>query len=366
MLHGRSGPWVGTRVLRTGAHEDSHRSTCQTRGVSSSPTLPARWAALVAEARDETLPRVRRVRALTVLERAPVDLAHDVARALVPLLGAEPDLAARAHVALLVLHPGLRVARDDDGAFVGVGDGDGDIIDDGLGGFIDGRGRRAVALDALAGLFGPDDDVPRFLTPPPTPPLPPAYRSPLVEREAALQRELRRRATDRAALLVRLALLGLDDDDLDDDVDESPRRRRSPRPLSALPREATLAHDVDVVLVQGDARGVLGRGRAGAWWHEERAGDHRGARRFVLGRRLDVVTAPLQTRRELAVAGGRVSFELGDQVVRVDVAGRSGVVFVDTDTATGDIVAVSVTWSTPGAFKPGTSTDLRAKPRPRL
>ena len=165
---------------------------------------------------------------------------------------------------------------------------------------------------------------------------------------------------------MRLALLGLDDDDLDDDVDEAPRLRRAPRSLSPLPREARLQDDVDLMLVQGEARTTLGRARAGPWWHEERAGDHRGARRFVLGRRLDVVTAPLQTRRELAVTGGRLSFELGDQVVHVDVAGRSGVVFVDTDTASGDLLAVSVTWSKPGAFKPGTTTDLRPKPRPRL
>ncbi len=325
------------------------------------PPLPPRLAALVDEARDETLPRARRVRALDILERTPVRLATDVARALVPLLAAPPDLAARVHITLLVLAPGLRVARDDDG-FIGVDD----VRDDGLGGFIDGHGRRAVALDGLDRLFGPDEPVPMFLTPPPAAPLPAPYRAPHVEREAALARELRRRATGRAALLSRLALLGLDDDDLDDDVDESPAQRRAPRPLTPLPREATLVDDVELILTRGAERVSLGRGRAGRWWHEERAGDHRGARRFVVGRHLDVVTAPLQSRREVSVAGGRVSFELGDQVVHVDIGARSGVVFVDTETGSGDIVAVSVTWSVPGAFKPGTSTDLRPKPRPRL
>lgn len=309
--------------------------------------------------------RARRVRALAVLERAPVALAVDVASALVPLFGEAPDLAARAHVAVLVLAPALLVARDDGGAFVAVGD----VTPDGLGGVVDGLGRRAAALDELAGLYGPDEDAPMFLSPPPGRPAPAPYRAPLSkdrERDEALARELRRRATDRAALLVRLALLGLDDDDLDDDVDEAPRLRRAPRPLSPLPREAHLADDVDVVLVQGGQRTRLGRGLVGAWWHEERAGDHRGARRFVLGRRSDTVTVRLQTRRELAVAGGRVGVELGDHIVHIDVAGRSGVVFVDVYDGTDEVVAISVTWSLPGAFKPGTSTDLRQKPRPRL
>lgn len=325
-----------------------------------SSRLPPRLTALVAEACDDALPRARRVRALAVLERAPVTLAADVARALVPLLGAPPDLAARAHIAVLVLHPGQRVARDHHG-FIGVDD----VRDDGLGGFVDAHGRRAVALDALDRLFGPDEIIPMFLTPPPSPPLPIPYRAPHVEREATLALELRRRAINRAALLARLALLGLDEDDLDDDVDEAPAQRRTPRPLTPLPREAILIEDAELLLNQGAERASLGRARAGRWWHEERAGDHRGARRFVLGRHLDIVTAPLQSRREVAVTGGRVSFELGGQVVHVDIVARSGVVFVDTETGSGDVVAVSVTWSVPGAFKPGTSTDLRPKPRPR-
>jgi hypothetical protein len=327
-----------------------------------SPSLPQALQALLTDALSPPLPTGRRLRALATLERAAADHRTAIATALVPLLAEGPDLAARVHVALLVLSPTLLVGRDEDGAFVAAAGAD--LPGDGADGFLDPDVGRVVPLDRLVRLYGPDEDPPLFLSPPPrTAPLP--YRSPEVLRAEALEHLLIEKAAARAAFTERLTLLGLEHGDLDDDDHhhDGPRLLRPPRPLTPLPPIAELHDEDDIVLTVDGERARLGRALPGAWWHEERAGDHRGARRFMVGRRVDE-HLPLQTRRERTVDARAIAIEVGPHVVQLALPGRRAVVFVDA--VDDDVVAVTVTWSNHAAFKPGAKTELRPKTRPRL
>ena len=327
--------------------------------VPEVPALPALPEALergVATAVDDEAPAVARVRAFKALEHTKEPWRRAVAERLVVVLGHAPDLAARAHVALLVLAPELRLLRDEDGAFV--------VVDRGLG------------LDELHRLFGPADDLPAFLLPPDKP-RPAPYRSPHIAREQELERIVAARAAEHQALIARMHELGLDEDDLDDD-DQPPgasRRRLQPLKEGTWVASFDVDDDRDLWIASGSDRLSLGRIRAGAWWSETTVGDHRGARRLRLALAHDKGEA-LTTRRErvIEIRHGALRIQLGKAPIDVDAVGRGAVVWVDEDA--GDVVGITLSWSSWVAVKvpkPGepetagaVSKGPRVKPKPRL
>ncbi len=315
-------------------------------------------SALLADALSEG-PLPRRLRALASLEHTPEAERRGAAIALVPLLSAGPDVAARAHISIMALAPTLRLWRDEAG-FVVAGDGDGD-----------GDGGDGVALDELWRLFEPGAELPAFLQPPERP-APAPYRPPLAPeaaREAALARLVRARDTARAAYVTRLALLGLHEDDLDDDEPPPPppKLRRPVRPMT--PRFDVDDDDAAAGIVAGDVI-VAAAVRPGIWWHDERGGDHRGARRFSAA----VVADPsalqrVETKRVGVIAGGDVVVVVGGAAITLHVVARSAVVFIDVASGGGiddHVVGVSITWTNLAAYKPGAKVDLRPPVRHRL
>lgn len=293
---------------------------------------PPGTRALVRAALDDDAPRVVRVRALASLEHTPPVHRLSVAHALVPLWSAAPDVAARAHVALLVLAPKLRLVR-------GVRDDGRDSFD------VDDHGR---ALDDLLSLFGPGESAPAFLFPPEAP-LPARYRDPATVREEAMTRLHDVRRSEREAVLARARALGLDDDDLDDDDDPlHPRRFRA---LTDGARWDSFAYvdDRDVYVDNGVDVVAVGRLRPGVWRHVWRVGDHKRARRVRLA--VDVDDArPVVLRRvsTLAVGDGGVTVTAGHADCAIDVDGKSVAVFVDEDATPGggaEVLGLVFSWS---------------------
>jgi hypothetical protein len=293
------------------------------------------WAQLAIVA-DEGRPRAVRLRALAVLERNARDHRKDVARELVALLASPPDIAAPVHVGLLVLDPDLRVARlDVDGvpAFVAIDD------------------PHAPRLDELHRLFGPADELPAFLTPPDrAAPMP--YRPP--PDVLALRRIEDEERARRTQWRERLQQLGLDHDDLDDDA-PPPRVAFVPR------RDAPHLGDVDegeAVVVACAGRVIdIGVAHGGAWWADERRGDHRGAHRLHV--RLDRNDAApsnadgangaiVRRERSLPLREANIEIALGVHRVAKSIAGRGVVVFVEEQRDL--VVGVTVSWSAWTAF----------------
>jgi hypothetical protein len=319
----------------------------------STDDLPRNLRDALRVALDDDAAKVARLRAVQTLEHTKEPFRRDVAAALVPVLSHAADIAGRVHVALLVLAPDLRLLRDPDAADAGF------VVVD-----------RGFALDELPKLFSPGEDLPQFLTPPEKP-APQPYRDPQVVREEELQAFAARRRAAHEALLSKMQELGLDADDLDDDVaDDADRAAGKARrfvPLKGGTPWASFSFvdDRDAVIDNGVDVVRLGRLRPGAWWSEATAGDHKGARRFRIGVAVDMAP-PFTTRRERALEVGRagVTITAGHADLDVDVTSRGVVIFVDTapvvaggagvdeaddEDEAGDVVGVTLTWSAWGA-----------------
>lgn len=330
--------------------------------------LPPEVARTLAVALDPNAALPARRRAISTLERAPGHIAVDVARALVVLFNEGPDLAARAHVAVIALCARLAVGRDDLGAYVASSllfddEMAGPAIDDVLG--------RVVRLDRLVDLQVPGEDLPLFLQPPERP-LPPSYRRPqdraeshhadaLNEYLADLRVQQGLRDQQRRA---RLQALGLDDDDLEDD--DEIRSRRVRRPGIAMPTSVPLPSGLTMSLwIDDEEVSSLGQLRAGRWHHAVGRGDARAARRFMLA--LDVDEAlPWQSRRDgvYPVREGKVAVVAGDYAVEFDVTGRSVATAVDVlPSPDGDqVIALAITWTSSQPWRPGGK--VAPEPRP--
>lgn len=305
--------------------------------AATATTLPKPVRDALDVALDDDAAKVARLRALATLEHTRAPLRDEVARALVPVLGHSPDVAARAHLALLVLAPHLRFNRDDHG-FV--------VVD------------RGFALDELHRLFGPGDEVPAFLTPP-TKEAPRPYRDPRAVRDEELAALVQQKRAAHDAFIARARDLGLDDDDLDDDVEEDPsaqhKKRRRFEPLKGGEPWATFSFvdDRDLFIDNGVVVKSLGVLRPGSWWTEATSGDHRGARRLRFGVSVDMAPE-FTTRRErsLEVQGEAITLTAGHADKEFDVAGRSLAVWVDSAPAEagGEVVGVTLTWSSWRAF----------------
>ncbi len=311
--------------------------------------------------RDEERPVAARRRALRVLERTERKHRGEVARHLTPALSAAPDLAGEVHVALLVLDPDLAVGRDDSGRFVAAALPLRACADDGVGGRVDAAIGRVVGLDALARLFQAEEAMPAFLAPPERP-APAPYRPPPEVLEA---RRLEAAFVDAQRLRrEKLAILGLEPEDLDDDPPLKPARvARHKAPIVAYVDDDRPAA-ITVGAASAERRVELGRAHPGAWWAAERSGDHRGARRFHL--RLDRNAPPERAavRRERSLPGGDgpVELTLGTVHIERDLDGRGAVVWVEEED--GLVVAVTLTWSSWGALrasesKPGPTAPAR-------
>jgi hypothetical protein len=306
--------------------------------------LPMNTLVLIDVVRDDERPLETRKRSLKILERTPAKHRRAVAAALVPALSSSPDVASGVHLALLVLDKDLAVGRDADGRFVAakepLDDGAGHKIERGLG--------RVVGLDELALLFGPDDERPAFLARPdrdaPAPYRPPPEVLEVRRLEARFHEE---RALHRA----KLEALGLDEDDLDDDVVHRPswvERHRAPT-------VAVVDEGARIEVITGEDASYtrdVGRAHAGAWWADERAGDHRGARRWYLRLHREAPSDVAVVRRErpLRMRNASVVVKLGDVEIEKEVHGRGVVMFIEEEA--GVVVAVTLTWSAWEAFRP--------------
>ncbi|HEY4219703.1 MAG TPA: hypothetical protein VGO62_00140 [Myxococcota bacterium] len=324
--------------------------------------LPMPLWALVATASDDARPREARVRALAILERTARDHGHDVAIALAPLLNGAPDLAARVHLALLVLAPDLAVGRTgDDGAFTASTTPLSLCDDDGVGKSSSDVG-RVVGLDALARLFGPADEAPLFLAPP-AQAAPPAYRPVVTDAARAVLQAQADDAAARALHSEKLRALGLDDDDLDDD--------RGPTRASFVPRFqspllGTVSDGEAIAIACAGAVVDVGQAHAGVWWADERAGDHRGARRFHvrLERAGPSGKAVVRRERPLPMRDATVEVALGEVRLHKRITGRGVVAFVEEEDDL--VVGVMLSWSAWEPFRPNKDAASPAKVKPRL
>ena len=318
--------------------------------------LPVALEVALAVAVDDDAPRVARLRALGGLERTREPHRRAVAERLLAALRHSPDLAARVHVALLVLCPDLKLLRDEDGAFV--------------------VAERGFGLDELPRLFGPADELPAFLLPPDKP-APAPYRSPQLLREEELAAVVAARRAEHEALQLRMRELGLDSDDLDDDADGSGGRdptlvRRKFQPLREGIWVASFDVDDDRALAIGSGPALvpLGRIRAGAWWSESTAGDHKNARRLRLAVTKEAPDFTTRRERVIDVKPGGLRVKLGK--AWVDVVSQSSSVGVWLDEDGGDVVGITLSWSTwvetqqvRAAPKPLQRVP-RTRPKPRL
>jgi hypothetical protein len=102
---------------------------------------------------------------------------------------------------------------------------------------------------------------------------------------------------------------------------------------------------------------LLGRAPPGTWWHDERACDHRGARRWHIRLDRPASSTPV-IRRERALRATRdaVVVEMGDTALEKSVMGRGLVAWVEEED--GLVVALTITWSSWAQYRPG------AEPQP--
>ncbi|MDP2342550.1 MAG: hypothetical protein Q8O67_16455 [Deltaproteobacteria bacterium] len=314
--------------------------------------LPVALEIGVAIAVDDDAPPVVRLRAFKGLEQTKDPHRREVAERLVVALSHAPDLAARAHVALLVLAPDLKLLRDDSGGFV--------VADRAL-------LPMARGLDQLHRLFGPGDDLPAFLLPPDRP-APEPYRAPQAVRDEELAAVVAARLADHEALIARMQDLGLDPDDLDDDaagIDGITLRRKfAPLKEGIWVASFDVDDDLQLAIESGPDRVPLGHIRAGHWWTESTAGDHRGARRMRLALAHQVPQFTTRRERVVEVKQGGVRVKLGKAWVDVTANVRGVVVWIDEDR--GDVVGVTLSWSTWIAPKKPGEPDPKPKPKPRL
>ena len=317
--------------------------------------------ALLDAVRDDERSFALRLRALVALERARLDVRGEVARELVPALHAPPDVASRVHLALLVLAPELHVGRDDGGRFVASALSTAELVHDGVGVAVaDPAIGRVVPLDALAQLFGPDDVVPAFLQSParggPAPYRPPTE---VLERRR-IEEELARSRSERRE---RLRELGLEESDLDDDA---PMPRASWVERFRALTVATLVDGDSLVIATGGRVVDVGRAHPGEWWSDERAGDHRGARRWHVRLDRPARSDKSVVRREkpLHVRDAIVEVSAGEARLSKHIDGRGVVAFVEEED--GLVVAVALTWSSWDAFRVESRTAKKGPlPTPR-
>lgn len=316
----------------------------------STYAVPMDLWALASVVLDDDVALPRRVAALRRIERAPKAHHGELARLIVSALHGPPDFATQVHLALLVLDRNLAVGRGADGRFIASAQPIAEAHDDGVGlAMALPDVGRVVGLDALALLFDDSEPVPAFLTPAERGAPAPYRPSARVLAERAAEEARRKRYE-------RMRELGLDPDDLDDDA-PPPRvawieRLRAPIVATV---DAGASESARRMVVDGAVLGVV---HPGAWWSDERAGDHRQARRwlFRLERAPPNVSdaaaeeaAPtvtmLRRERPFTVRKNMVTVRLG--VVRFEkrVDGRNAVAFVEEEH--GLIVGVTIAWSSP-------------------
>jgi hypothetical protein len=310
--------------------------------------LPIGVEAAIDVALDPGARTDARLAALARLEHTSAPHRERVARSLVPVLSAPPDVAARAHVVLLVLAPRLALARDADGGFIASARSIDDAHDDGIA-QVDPTLGRVVGLDALASLFGAQEEAPLFLSAAPRQ-APAPYR-PSAEVLARRDEELRRDAA-RAARRARLRELGLDEDDLFDDAAEHlpSARRHVPRRGAAVQIE--VEEPLELVLETRTSRVSLGIASVGAWWSDVRVGDHKGAQRLWmrLAREHPFDDVRAQRLPTLAAPGGVVALVFGRDRIEHVVGAEQVVAFLEREGP--HLVGVSLTWRNRGHVRP--------------
>ncbi|MBI1948359.1 MAG: hypothetical protein HYS27_21910 [Deltaproteobacteria bacterium] len=318
------------------------------RACAAATGLPLALADPLATATDEGARFDDRRRAVTRLERGAGAHAVAVARLLVPVLSAAPDLASHAHLALLSLAPDLAVGRDPQGALCAAARPLSQLPHDGAAGRVEPGLGRVVGLDALAALFGPEEQLPAFLSRPGRA-APAPYRPPeeVLERRRREQQAVHEREQRR----VLLSALELEEDDLDDDPEDhlahGERHQVARRDAPVL---AVVPHGAEVVLASvcqgsGERRLSLGVAHAGEWWSDLRVGDHHGAERWHV--RLVRETPParptVRKAPRLAAPDGVVVLQLGSERVEQVIGSRTLLPFVEHDGEL--VVGITLVWS---------------------
>lgn len=317
------------------------------RALATATGLPLTLAEPLALATDDAARADDRQRAVARLERAAGAEAGLVARLLVPVLSAPPDLASRVHLALLSLAPDLAVGRGEDGSLRAAERPFSKLPHDGVTGRVEPGLGRVVGLDALAALFGPEEQLPAFLSRPGRA-APAPYRPPAEVLERRRREEEAARERERRRLL--LGAYQLAEDDLDDDPEDwlahGARHqivRRDAPVLAVLPDAAEVA--LGAVGQDGERRMSLGLAHAGEWWSDLRVGDHLGAARWHLRLASEAPPARRTVRKapRLAAPDGVVVVQLGEARIEQVISARTVVPFVEHDGEL--VVGITLCWS---------------------